>query len=151
MYHLMYQDHLIIPSPGAFGPDIGHVISRDLVHWARLPVSIWNDEPYDENGIWTGSTTRSSTANRSSSTRAGARSGLTLPGASPPPITQWPCRLTRQTRHPTYTNWTKDKSEGISIATNPIVNGTSDDPSTAWQTPYGEWRLIGNAKAHGQN
>ena len=36
MYHLMYQDHLIIPSPGAFGPDIGHVVSRDLVHWARL-------------------------------------------------------------------------------------------------------------------
>mgnify|MGYP006175575067 FL=1 len=51
MWHLMYQDHLIIPSPGAFGPDIGHVISRDFVHWARLPVSIWNDRPYDENGI----------------------------------------------------------------------------------------------------
>ena len=40
---------------------------------------------------------------------------------------------------------------GIKIASNPIVNGTSDDPSTAWKTPHGEWRLIGNAKAYGQN
>ena len=27
IYHLMYQDHVIIPRPGAHGPDIGHVIS----------------------------------------------------------------------------------------------------------------------------
>ena len=53
--------------------------------------------------------------------------------------------------HLADTNWTKDKLAGINIATNPIVNGTSDDPSTAWKTPHGEWRLIGNAKAFGQN
>lgn len=41
-------------------------------------------------------------------------------------------------------------TEGINIARNPIVNGTSDDPSTAWKTRYGEWRLIGNAMANGQ-
>ena len=45
---------------------------------------------------------------------------------------------------------TKDKAAGINIAANPIVNGTSDDPSTAWRTAHGEWRLIGNAKAAGQ-
>lgn len=50
---------------------------------------------------------------------------------------------------PLYTNWTKDRAPGIDIAVNPIVNGTSDDPSTAWRTVHGEWRLIGNAKAHG--
>ena len=27
---------------------------------------------------------------------------------------------------------------------NPIVNHTGDDPSTAWKTEHGEWRLIGN-------
>eukprot|EP00729_Bicosta_minor_P028725 gene28725-30979_t len=32
MYHLMN------------GPVWGHVVSRDLVHWARLPVTIWNDQ-----------------------------------------------------------------------------------------------------------
>ena len=45
---------------------------------------------------------------------------------------------------------TKDKAAGINIAANPIVNGTSDDPSTAWKTAHGEYRLIGNAKAYGQ-
>ena len=55
MYHLMYQDHLCI-APG-FGPDIGHVVSRDFVHWTHLPVSIWNDKPYDEVAIFTGSAT----------------------------------------------------------------------------------------------
>ena len=28
--------------------------------------------------------------------------------------------------------------------TNPVVNATGDDPSTAWKTKDGEWRLIGN-------
>lgn len=44
---------------------------------------------------------------------------------------------------PLYANWSKPDF-------NPIINGTSDDPSTAWQTPHGEWRLIGNSPAVGQ-
>ena len=43
MYHLFYQDHLGIP--GGEGVVWGHVASRDLIHWARLPVALWNDEP----------------------------------------------------------------------------------------------------------
>ena len=35
----------------------GHVASRDLIHWARLPVALWNDEPYDNSAIYTGSAT----------------------------------------------------------------------------------------------
>ena len=33
---------------------------------------------------------------------------------------------------------------------NPIVNGTLDDPSTAWKTTHGQWCIIGNAGAVGQ-
>lgn len=43
---------------------------------------------------------------------------------------------------PLYTNWTKPSY-------NPLVTGTGDDPSTAWQTPAGEWRLIGNQGCDG--
>ena len=35
---------------------------------------------------------------------------------------------------PFYTEWTKPSF-------NPVVNNTQRDPSTAWKTPYGEWRL----------
>ena len=40
---------------------------------------------------------------------------------------------------PLATNWTKDAA--VTGAVNPIVNATGRDPSTAWQTPSGEWRL----------
>jgi hypothetical protein len=33
------------------------VISRDFVHWAHLPVAIWNDQWYDNAAIFTGSAT----------------------------------------------------------------------------------------------
>ena len=32
-------------------------MSRDLVKWARMPVAIWNDKPYDRNSIYSGSAT----------------------------------------------------------------------------------------------
>ena len=37
---------------------------------------------------------------------------------------------------PLQTNWTKDV-----FTINPIVNNTGRDPSTAWKTDDGEWRL----------
>ena len=54
MYHNFYQDHLAEPQaemgPGR-GPDWGHWISRDFLHWARLPVAIWNDQWYRQQDL----------------------------------------------------------------------------------------------------
>jgi sucrose-6-phosphate hydrolase SacC (GH32 family) len=36
---------------------------------------------------------------------------------------------------PLLTNWTK-------LGINPIVNNTQRDPSSAWRTPHGEWRIV---------
>lgn len=55
IYHLFWQNHL--QRPGGGGPVYGHAASRDLAHWTRLPVAIWNDQAYDANGIYTGSAT----------------------------------------------------------------------------------------------
>ena len=146
MYHLMYQDHVCIGP--CTGPDIGHVVSRDLVRWARLPVAIWNDRPYDSQAIWTGSATivdgkpilvYPGMCGANARPAHGCITGFTYAQAVPADPTD-----------PLYTNWTKDTSAGVKIALNPIVQGTGDDPSTAWRTRDGEWRLIGNAKAHGQ-
>ena len=54
VYHLMYQKHCGLASSGG-GPVFGHVVSHDLVHWARLPVAVWNDRPYDSRAIFSGS------------------------------------------------------------------------------------------------
>ena len=40
VYHDHWEDHLAIPG-GQYVR--GHAVSRDLVHWARMPVSLWND------------------------------------------------------------------------------------------------------------
>ena len=52
---MFFQDHLALP--GGTGPVYGHAVSRDLAHWAHMPVAIWNDKPYDSIGIYTGSAT----------------------------------------------------------------------------------------------
>ena len=40
---------------------------------------------------------------------------------------------------PLYVEWTKEGTIGGKAFSNPVVNNTGDDPSTAWKTKYGEW------------
>ena len=56
IYHLFYQNHVAEPM-GPNGVTWAHVVSRDLVHWARLATAFWNDQPYDKVAIYTGSAT----------------------------------------------------------------------------------------------
>ena len=150
VFHHFYQIHLAAP-PG-HGPDYGHFVSKDFVHWAPLPVAIWNGydkghapgtagyvTKYDNEAIFTGS-------------------GVVVEGAGPdgksPGLVQiypglcnkedWPAcgtgTLLAQAVPADYlgdellVNWTKPSY-------NPIVENTQRDPSTPWQTPSGEWRL----------
>ena len=53
VYHLHYENHVGLHG----GYTHGHAVSRDFVHWARMPVAIWNDRPYDSSGIFSGSAT----------------------------------------------------------------------------------------------
>ena len=128
LYHHFWQVHLATP-PG-HGPDIGHAVSKDLVHWAHLPVAVWNDKPYDNEAIFTGSATivngvptmvYPGLCNKNDWPNCGT--GTLLAIAVPEDLSD-----------PFLTNWTKP-------AYNPIVENTQRDPSTAWQTPSGEWRL----------
>lgn len=144
--HHFYQIHLAA-APG-HGPDYGHFVSKDFVHWAALPVAIWNGldssvwpprvTAYDNEAIFTGS-------------------GVVVDGAGPngqPGVVQiypglcnkndWPgCEtgtLLAQAVPANYetdqllVNWTKPSY-------NPIVENTQRDPSTPWKTASGEWRL----------
>jgi sucrose-6-phosphate hydrolase SacC (GH32 family) len=131
-YHMFYQDHLALPNEGAgSGPVYGHAVSRDLTKWARLPVAIWNDKPYDSVAIFTGSATVVNgkmvqmypgicDKKRYDNCVTGTNFNLAFP--------------TNPDSDPLYHNWTKYEN-------NPVVNNTQRDPSTAWKTEYGEWRL----------
>eukprot|EP00697_Spironema_sp_BW2_P014491 gnl/Spiro4/4935_TR2459_c0_g1_i1.p1 gnl/Spiro4/4935_TR2459_c0_g1~~gnl/Spiro4/4935_TR2459_c0_g1_i1.p1 ORF type:complete len:556 (-),score=201.80 gnl/Spiro4/4935_TR2459_c0_g1_i1:17-1645(-) len=132
LYHLFYQNHLCETQGGdGQGPVIGHAVSPDMVKWSHLPVALWNDEPYDTVAVWTGS-----------ATIVEGVPTLVYPGLCSP--SKWPnCQTgtlfavavpADHKGDPLLTAWTKP-------AHNPIVNNTQRDPSTAWQTARGEWRL----------
>jgi sucrose-6-phosphate hydrolase SacC (GH32 family) len=53
VYHLHYQNHVGLHG----GRTYGHAVSKDLTHWAHMPISIWNDQYYDSTAIYTGSAT----------------------------------------------------------------------------------------------
>ncbi|MBB6282856.1 glycoside hydrolase family 32 protein [Geobacillus subterraneus] len=51
-YHVFYQFH---PDSPAWGPmHWGHVKSKDLVHWERLPIALAPSELYDSGGCFSG-------------------------------------------------------------------------------------------------
>ncbi len=129
MFHLFYQDHLAI-TPGG-GPVYGHACSRDLVRWARLPIALWNDQQYDSQAVFTGS-----------ATVVNGQLYQVYPGICSADV--WPNCTTGTNLNiavpanrsdPLLANWTKP------AGLNPVVNNTQRDPTSAWLTPHGEWRL----------
>ena len=144
VYHGFYQKHCAIPVPGEVikGIVYGHVVSSDLVHWAHLPVAIWNDQPYDRYAIYSGSATVIDFGD-------GGRPFIIYPGLSlhdewpacPPKRANFVQAVPTNLSDPLLISWQKP-------GYNPIHNGSAKDPSAAWETAAGgEWRFSDNAGA----
>jgi beta-fructofuranosidase len=103
----------------------GHCYSKDMVHWVRLPVALSPDQPYDSDGLSTGSTTivngipvimYSGRTNDTTDMQCQAR----------------PANIS----DPTLTNWTKSFF-------NPLISKPNGrDPSTAFQDDQNNYYLI---------
>lgn len=112
------------------GPVIGHAVSADLARWTRMPVAIWNDAAYDSRAIFTGSTTIVDGV--PTMMYPGLCTQRAFPGCE-----GYDFAVAVPADHagdPLLTNWSKP-------AYNPVVNGSGDDPTTAWRTAAGEWRM----------
>ena len=131
LYHHFFQKRIAEPQGGdGGGPVIGHAVSADLAHWAHMPVALWNDADYDTRAIFTGS-----------ATIVGGIPTLVYPGLCTerafPGCEGYDFNIAVPSDHegdPFLTTWTK-------ASFNPILNGTGDDPTTAWRTRAGEWRM----------
>ena len=145
VYHLMYQDHV---GQGVGGPSFGHMVSRDLIHWARMPVTIWNGpQAYDSLAIYSGSAIEDVEG-----------AGLTLiypgvcaKGASPDCLFGTTVNLAQplNASDALSTEWRKMDECNPIAQINASVGpggggppGGGGDSSTAWKTASGEWRFI---------
>ena len=131
LYHHFWQERIAMPRDGqGSGPVIGHAVSANLAQWAHLPVALWNDSPWDSRAVYTGSTTIVNGA-----------PVMMYPGLCTnedfPGCTGMVFAVAVPADHdgdPLLTRWTKP-------AYNPVLNASGDDPTTAWLSPGGEYRM----------
>lgn len=134
--HLFFQDHL--SQPGGSGPVYGHFVSKDWVHWAQLPVAIWNGPTaYDTRAIYTGSAAVIQGAGPN-----GSRGIVQIyPGLCDDAL--WPnCQTGTGLAQALPADYSDELlSVWSKPSYNPIMNNTERDPSSPWRTRSGEWRL----------
>ena len=116
-------------------------------------MAIWNDEWYDAVAVFSGSTTvvdgkpviiYPGLCTKKHCPHGGHCPCSGFAGTNPTSTygSTYNAAVPANLADPFLTNWTKPSY-------NPLVNGTGDDPSTAWKTASGEWRLIGNQQGGG--
>lgn len=107
-----------------------------MVHWIRLPVALEPDQPYDINGVWTGSTTIVDGVPVITYTGITSEHKEVQCQARPANLSDL-----------TLTNWTKSSLNPL------ITNPDGRDPATAFQDDHGNHYLIygyGTADLGGQ-
>ena len=96
-----------------------------MIHWISLPVAIAPDQPYDINGVWTGSATIVNGAPIIIYTGINENGSQVQSQARPANLTD-----------PTLTNWVK-------WSTNPLITSPNGrDPSTGFQDDQNNYYLI---------
>ena len=160
---MFYQDHVGLDG----GTTWGHVASRDLKKWTRLPVALWNDQVYDNHAIYSGSTTVVDHVptivypGLCDQMKACAAAGGKCSGPDAAHDTPW-CSVHTQCEDgrnlasavpadrsdPFMRKWRKlgpiiNASSGCGGHCNGSAAGDrGKDPSAAWQNPSGEWQMV---------
>jgi len=53
-YHVFYQHAPDFEIPWKQPMHWGHARTKDFLHWEELPIALYPDKPYDNNGCWSG-------------------------------------------------------------------------------------------------
>ncbi|KAJ1416028.1 Glycosyl hydrolase family 32, N-terminal [Sesbania bispinosa] len=133
-YHFFYQYN---PKGAVWGDIVwGHAVSRDLIHWLHLPVAMVGDEWYDKNGVWTGSAT----------ILPNGEVIMLYTGSTNESVQVQNLAYPADPSDPLLVDWIK--YPGNPVLFPPPGIGAKDfrDPTTAWLTSEGKWRITIGSK-----
>ncbi|XP_027361084.1 acid beta-fructofuranosidase isoform X2 [Abrus precatorius] len=128
-YHFFYQYN---PEGAVWGDIVwGHAVSRDLIHWLHLPLAMVADQWYDKNGVWTGSAT----------ILPDGQIIMLYTGSTNDSVQVQNLAYPADPSDPLLIDWIKYPSNPVLFP--PPGIGTKDfrDPTTAWLTSEGKWRI----------
>ncbi|KAK1376393.1 Beta-fructofuranosidase [Heracleum sosnowskyi] len=134
-YHLFYQYN---PDGAIWGKKIvwGHAASRDLIHWDNLPVAMVTDKWYDVNGVWTGSAT----------ILPDGQIVMLYTGSTNESVQVQNLAYPADPSDPLLIEWVKYPNNPVLVPPPGIDFKDFRDPTTAWLSPEGTWRLIIGSK-----
>ncbi|CDY31826.1 BnaC09g13230D [Brassica napus] len=133
-YHFFYQYN---PNGAVWG-DIfwGHAVSKDLIHWLYLPFAMVPDQWYDANGVWTGSATFLDDGSIV----------MLYTGSTDKFVQVQNLAYPEDPKDPLLLKWTKFSGNPVLVPPPGIGAKDFRDPTTAWKTSDGKWRITIGSK-----
>lgn len=133
-YHFFYQYN---PNGAIWGDIVwGHAVSRDLIHWLHLPLAMEADQWYDANGVWTGSAT----------ILPDGQIIMLYTGSTTDLVQVQNLAYPADLSDPLLINWVKYPNNPVLVPPSGIQHKDFRDPTTAWLTSEGKWRIIIGSK-----
>lgn len=131
---MFYQYH---PDAPVWGKIVwGHAVSKDLVSWRHLPIAMETDEWYDEQGVWTGSAT----------ILPDGKLVVLYTGSTNEFVQVQNLAYPADPSDPLLIKWIKYPGNPVLVPPPGIDKKDFRDPTTAWKTPEGKWRITIGSK-----
>lgn len=135
-YHFFYQYN---PYGAVWGNIVwGHTVSRDLIHWRHLPTAMVPDHWYDINGVWTGSAT----------ILQDGQLVMLYTGSTNGSVQVQNLAYPSDPSDPLLIDWVKYSGNPVLVPPPGIGYKDFRDPTTAWLTPQGKWRITIGSKVN---
>ncbi|KAH9626198.1 hypothetical protein KSS87_022247 [Heliosperma pusillum] len=133
-YHLFYQYN---PGGAIWGNIVwGHAVSKDLIKWDHLPLAMVADQWYDFNGVWTGSATILPDGQIMMLYTGSTNDSVQVQNLA------YPANLS----DPLLREWVKYPNNPVLVPPPGIHKLDFRDPTTAWLTTEGKWRITIGSK-----
>ncbi|XP_061348202.1 acid beta-fructofuranosidase-like isoform X2 [Gastrolobium bilobum] len=133
-YHFFYQYN---PNGAVWGDIVwGHAVSREMIHWLHLPLAMVADEWYDVKGVWTGSAT----------ILPDGQIIMLYTGSTNESVQVQNLAYPADTSDPLLVDWIKYPGNPVLFPPPGIGSKDFRDPTTAWLTSEGKWRMTIGSK-----